>query len=108
VKWLNIRHIDRDSVTGAYQFPDQTYLTPLRAALAAQSGIPVETILKEQENRLREPTIRRIPQPTHDGRERQTTAAGQPVTQPESGNGNAAPPQQPPKRIQRRHRIGKG
>jgi hypothetical protein len=102
---LTIADIDRD------EYPDQLQISEVCSLLAAQSGIPVETILKEQEQRLH--PIRRTPPPAQDGRgsqtsrERQTTAAGQPVTQP-AGNGNTAPPQQPPKRIQRRHRIGKG
>jgi hypothetical protein len=101
VKRLSIRDLDRDSVTGAYQFPDQTYLAPLRADLARQSGIPIETILKEQETRLRAVPRHRTASPAQDG------SIVQPVSPPAPGNGNAAPPPQPPKRIQRRHRPGK-
>jgi hypothetical protein len=50
---LSIRDVDRDKKTGAYQFPDPTLIARVRRALAAQSGIPVQTLLQEQENRLR-------------------------------------------------------
>jgi hypothetical protein len=102
VMHLTIADIDRD------EYPDQRQIAEVRASLAAQSGIPVETILKEQETRLLDAPIRRMPAPTQNGSRLQTYAPGQPVTQPESGNGNAAPPQQPSRRIQRQHRIGKG
>jgi hypothetical protein len=117
VMHLTIADIDRD------EYPDQRQIAEVRAALAAQSGMPVETILQEQEQRLL--PIRRTPPPAQDGRERQTksesqrksdfqrkadvqsSTASQPVSQPAAGYGNAAPPQPPPKRIQRRHRPGK-
>lgn len=49
---LSIRHIDRGNVTGEYQFPDQNLLPRFCSVLAMQSGIPVATVLKEQEQRL--------------------------------------------------------
>jgi hypothetical protein len=49
---LTIREVDRDKETNEYQFPDLTLIPRLRAALAKQSGIPVQTPLKEQEARL--------------------------------------------------------
>jgi hypothetical protein len=47
---LNIWHIDRDNVTGAYHFPDQTFVSPLRSLLAMQSGIPVEPYSRSRSN----------------------------------------------------------
>jgi len=49
---ITIENVDRDPETGEYYFPDQSRLFPLRSLLETQSGIPVETILKEQEQRL--------------------------------------------------------
>jgi hypothetical protein len=49
---LSIRNVDWDKETGEYQFPDLTLMHRLRAALARQSGIPVQTLLAEQEARL--------------------------------------------------------
>jgi hypothetical protein len=74
VMHLTIADIDRD------EYPDQRQIAEVRATLAAQPGMPVEAILQEQETRLREPTIRRTPQPAHDGRD------GQPARrQPQAG-----------------------
>jgi hypothetical protein len=116
---LTIADVDRDEITGDYHYPDQLRISEVCSLLAPQSGMPVETILKEQEARLRDAPIRRTPAPaqvgtdgqTKSGAQRksdvQTAAAGQPVSQPAAGKGNTAASQQPASRIQRRHRIGK-
>jgi hypothetical protein len=44
---ITIANLDRDEETGAYQFPNYERVARLRAALAAQSGIPAATLLKE-------------------------------------------------------------
>jgi hypothetical protein len=49
---LTIREVDRDKETNEYQFPDLPLMQRLRLALAKQSGIPVKTLLAEQEARL--------------------------------------------------------
>jgi hypothetical protein len=49
---MTIRHEDRDPLTGEYQFPDQPLVQRVRAALAKQSGIPIQRLLSEQEKRL--------------------------------------------------------
>ncbi len=72
---LSIRQEDVDPETGKYQFPDAPLMARLRAALAKQSGIPVHTILTEQEKRLPpvlpETTWRLMPsQPRQPSRQR--------------------------------------
>jgi hypothetical protein len=49
---LSIRHEDIDKETGEYQFPEAPLMQRLRAALAKQSGVPIQRLLQEQENRL--------------------------------------------------------
>jgi hypothetical protein len=49
---LSIKDEDRDRETGEYQFPDASLIARVRAALAKQSGMPVQTLLKEQEQRM--------------------------------------------------------
>jgi hypothetical protein len=49
---LSIRHDDVDSETGTYHFPDPTLMARVRSALAARAGIPIATLLKEQEHRV--------------------------------------------------------
>jgi hypothetical protein len=81
---LSIRQEDVDPENGKYQFPDAPLMARLRAALAKQSGIPVQAILKEQEKRippvLPETTWRLVPpQPRQTGsqpRQRQPQTDG--------------------------------
>jgi hypothetical protein len=54
---LTIRDVDRDKITGEYQFPDQPLVQRVRAALAKQSGIPIKRLLAEQEKRLAHGTL---------------------------------------------------
>jgi len=49
---ISIANYLRDSENGAFQFPDQHLVNTYRKGLAERSGIPVATILKEQEQRL--------------------------------------------------------
>src|SRR5918999_2154940 len=44
---ITIANLDRDADTGEYQFPNYERVSLLRGALAAQSGIPAASILKE-------------------------------------------------------------
>jgi hypothetical protein len=62
---LTLRNDDRDKETGEYQYPDPALLARVRAALASHSGMPIGTLLKEQEARL-------LPAPSG----RRTSAAG--------------------------------
>src|SRR5918992_1314440 len=58
---MTIRDVDRDKITGEYQFPDQPLVQRVRAALAKQSGTPVKGLLAEQEKRV-------LPAPPQEGR----------------------------------------
>jgi hypothetical protein len=49
---ITIHHVDRDKETGEYHFPDPAVIARLRSLLAAKSGIPIATLLAEQEARL--------------------------------------------------------
>jgi hypothetical protein len=44
---ISIANLDRDEETGEYQFPDYDRVARFREALAAKSGIPAASILKE-------------------------------------------------------------
>jgi hypothetical protein len=44
---ITIANLDRDTETGQYQYPNYERVSLLRGALAAQSGIPAASILKE-------------------------------------------------------------
>jgi hypothetical protein len=63
---LTIRDLDRDTVTGEYQFPDLILTARVRAALAKQSGIPVKRLLAEQEKRLLPAPSPKMPAPTQE------------------------------------------
>jgi hypothetical protein len=54
---ISIADYLRDTENGELQFPDQAWVNRYRASLAARSGIPVATILREQEQRLMQGTI---------------------------------------------------
>jgi hypothetical protein len=56
---ISIADYIRDTENGAFQFPDQALVRSYRAGLAARSGIPVATILKEQDERLSARTIQK-------------------------------------------------
>jgi hypothetical protein len=69
---LSIANLDRDQETGEYQFPNYERVSRFRAALAAQTGIPAATILKELDASLpgqrgqrdgHAPPLREQPQP---------------------------------------------
>jgi hypothetical protein len=112
---LTIRDLDRDKETGEYQFPDIPLMQRLRAALAKQSGIPIQRLLQEQENRLPqalpEPTRRLSPpqprqavkpplrRPQPNGHQNQQPTG----TTPTLPAGSGEQPNQP--RHQRRDRI---
>jgi hypothetical protein len=46
---LSIAEIDRDAVTGDYHYPDLPRISEVRSLLAAQSGVPMQTLLAEQD-----------------------------------------------------------
>jgi hypothetical protein len=63
---ISIDSVIRDTETNEYLFPDQALVDRVRSRLAAQSGIPVAAILKEQEARLTDGTIQELRQaPLH-------------------------------------------
>jgi hypothetical protein len=49
---ITIENIGRDPETDEYQFVNPERIAQVRAALESQSGIPVATVLKEQEQRV--------------------------------------------------------
>jgi hypothetical protein len=98
---LSIRDLDWDKETGKYQFPDQSLVARVRAALAKHAGMPIPRLLQEQEKRLLpaplvRDTGRIIPQTRQAVPDtlRQRTAESQPMEQPE----------RPRRPIQRRER----
>jgi hypothetical protein len=107
---LTIRDLDRDTETGEYQFPEAPLLQRLRAALAKQSGIPIQRLIQEQDARIPQPLpapIRRLspPQP----RLRQPQPNGHRNQQPPRHN-EAETPQTPPapqpmRKVVRQYRI---
>jgi hypothetical protein len=98
---LTIRHEDCDPETGEHQFPDTQLMARVRAVLASQSGIPMQTLLTEQESRLTRQEQRRIgSQPPHQAQEAQTATAAS-HHQPSADEVPTAHPPLPP----RRHRI---
>jgi hypothetical protein len=52
---ISIANLDRDAETGEYQFPDHDRVARFREALAAKSGIPAASILKELDAHLPAP-----------------------------------------------------
>jgi hypothetical protein len=97
---LSIAAVDRDAVTGEYQYPDQLQISEICAHLAAQSGIPIETIRQEQESRLgAAPVQRTSPAQAGNGRQpastrQQARAAGAvPSAVPDQTNPNQPPDQ---------------
>jgi hypothetical protein len=55
VSKIDISEVTKDPETGESVFPDETQIRWLKSRLAKRSGIPVATILKEQEARLKTP-----------------------------------------------------
>jgi hypothetical protein len=79
---ISIANTVLDTETGEYQFPNQGGVAKLRSLLAAHAGMPVQTLLKEQEARLPRGIAGR------DGHLRLLPATGQRTTQrptPKSG-----------------------
>jgi energy-coupling factor transporter ATP-binding protein EcfA2 len=85
---ISIAGIVRDRKTGEYVFPDSELVDRVRSRLAARSGIPAETIHKEQESRLAQGPMH-APRPA--GMQSSADAAALPaavVQIPEEGNGH--------------------
>ena len=87
---VSIENLDRDADTGEYHFPNPQQIQDVCSLLAAQSGIPVATMLKELESSLpvrsgdraghslrQQPPQPPAPAVTADGK-REDTASGQP------------------------------
>jgi hypothetical protein len=97
VSLLSIWNEDRDKETGAYQFPEAPLMQRLRAALAKQSGIPIQRLLQEQDARipqaLPEPAVRLIPsQPRQPSRQRKSDFQTRQHTQPQPPTDGATVP----------------
>jgi hypothetical protein len=58
---LTIRKAIEDPTTNEYDFPDETQINQLKAWLSKRSGIPIATILAEQEARLKTPLAVPVP-----------------------------------------------
>ena len=95
---LSIADIDRDPVTGEYQYPDLPRIAEVRSLLAAQSGMPAGAIPKELAESL-------PPEPRGQAR----TSAGQPRQQPSPETPQPAPTDAaqstPSLPTQRRYRV---
>jgi hypothetical protein len=89
---ITIAHVDRDEWTGDYHFPNPQRIRDVCSLLAAQSGVPMQTLLVEQDVLL--PKAQALRQPKTLG----TTPASQQQTAEKSPT--AHPPLPP-----RRHRI---
>jgi hypothetical protein len=96
---LSIAEIDRDAVTGDYQYPDLPRISEVRALLAAQSGIPAAAMRNELDAAL---PVQRAARDGNTPRMRE-----QPPRHPPSKAATAPtiPHQPAQRRHQRRHRI---
>jgi hypothetical protein len=94
---LTIADVDRDEVTGEYQYPDQLQIDEVCSLLAPQSGIPVETVLREQEQRVL------ASQPPHHKQVRAQAPRQTQHRDPDPPGTTPVPP--PAGQAQRRHRI---
>jgi hypothetical protein len=106
---LTIANLDRDE-HGGYQFPNAERVARFRAALAAQTGIPAESIIKELESCLPPERRARTLLPSRQTRQQPTqvrqekprqTGNEAPVAAPETRTASVQPP--PP--ITRRVRL---
>jgi hypothetical protein len=96
---MTIRDLDRDKLTGEYQFPEQPLVKRVRAALAKQSGIPIKRLLAEQEKRV-------LPAPIQEGRERQPRSnQDQTVRRNDVASAQPTPPALPAGRQNGKHGI---
>jgi hypothetical protein len=114
---LSIQDLDRDKATGEYQFPEAPLMARLRTALATQSGIPMQRLLQEQENRLpqavpesrqtRPESIRRLtpPQPRLRQPQPHRHREQQPPRHNESAAPQTPPAPQPVRKVVRQYRI---
>lgn len=100
---ITIHHIDRNTETNEYQFPNPAVIAQLRSHLAAKSGIPVAKLLKEQEARLLHGTVEREWQ-LHRPRQLEQRA-NQPHVNGAETPGTALAPDKAIHPTQRRHRI---
>jgi hypothetical protein len=103
---MTIRDLDRDKETGEYQFPDAALMQRVRAALAKQSGIPIQRLLQEQEVRippaLPETVWRRIPSQTNGQRAQQHIRAKPTAS---GGSGRQLPQRTDPQSEQERDKV---
>jgi hypothetical protein len=97
---LSIADIDRDEVTGDYQYPDLPRISEVRSLLAAQCGVPIKTLLAEQDAlRAAAQQPAQIPVGGHIGQQ-ETRQQG---TDPRGVPASQSPPDQPRVRHQRRY-----
>jgi hypothetical protein len=90
---VNIAGMVQDNVTGELSFPDQDMVAQIRSLLEATAGMPVKTLLAEQDALLPTAT-QELPRP-------QTPGTATTSQQPSADSTVTAHPQLPP----RRHRL---
>jgi hypothetical protein len=95
---ITIEHLDRDEETGGYHFPNPQRIWEVCSLLAAQSGIPVASMLKEVESAL---PGRSGDRAGHSLRQQPP----QPPAVPADGNREDTASGQPPHRHYRSRRI---
>jgi hypothetical protein len=95
---LTIRDLDRE-ITGEYQFPEPDLMQRVCVALAKQSGIPVQTLLAEQEARLPRGRDGHLPLPRmaeqRTTRHRSPKSTAQEVSSPDEAQASKPLPAQP-------------
>jgi hypothetical protein len=94
VSQVKIASLMQDKETGEFRFPDQAVVARVRSLLEATAGIPVQTLLAEQDALIPTDKQQELPRPKTPG-----IAAASP--QPSSDPTARAHPPLPP----RRHRI---
>jgi hypothetical protein len=95
---INIAHLARDRKTGEFSFPDQAIVPAFRTLLAAQSGVPMQTLLAEQDALLQ-------PAPPAQGNGRQPPLRDQEKTPAPLRNPGPAEPTPTEAGHPRRHRV---
>jgi hypothetical protein len=99
---ISIANLDRDEETGEYQFPNYERVARLRAALAAQSGIPAAALLKEMESVL---SAQRREQDGHSLRKQPPPQVLTPAATAEGSREDTTPAHPSRRRHQRRRQL---
>jgi hypothetical protein len=100
---ISIAHVDRDEETGDYHFPNPLRIQEVCSLLAAQSGVPMKTLLAEQDALLargQQPPQAR--QPANRSPSIPPPATPQPTPPPATADAAQVTPSLP---TQRRYRV---